>query len=136
VQVCAAMQPFNLSFAKFTPAALDVFNNRPWPAPNRPPQKSTFSDSSGPLFSMYSEIAEEEDDQMAKRWQKDADALLIFVSRSLQIYAVAHINWNTLDGFILRCCRSTAFSVSSGHEAKLTRYIGLLSRIYLSAPCC
>ncbi|KAH9959260.1 hypothetical protein BC827DRAFT_1110013, partial [Russula dissimulans] len=30
------------------------------------------------LFSMYSKIAEEEDDKMAERWQKDADGLLIF----------------------------------------------------------
>ncbi|KAH9968268.1 hypothetical protein BC827DRAFT_1113751, partial [Russula dissimulans] len=29
-------------------------------------------------FSMYSKIAEEEDNKMTERWQKDADALLIF----------------------------------------------------------
>ena len=43
--------------------------------------ESIFGDSSGPLFSMYSKIAEEEDNEMAERWQKDADGLLIFVSR-------------------------------------------------------
>jgi hypothetical protein len=29
---------------------------------------------------MYSKIAKEEDDQLAERWQKDADGILIFVS--------------------------------------------------------
>jgi hypothetical protein len=29
---------------------------------------------------MYSKIGEEEDNQMAERWQKDADGIVIFVS--------------------------------------------------------
>ena len=41
---------------------------------------SNFSDSSGPIFSMYSKLAKEEDDQLVVRWQKDADSILIFVS--------------------------------------------------------
>jgi len=76
---------------------------------------------------MYSEIAEEEDEEMAKRWQKDADALLIFVSLHSQFYTITHINWNALDGFILCCCRSAACCVSPGLEARLTEHIGLLS---------
>ena len=43
-------------------------------------EPSTLSDSSGRLFSLYSEIATEEDDKKIDRWQKDADGLLIFVS--------------------------------------------------------
>jgi hypothetical protein len=39
-----------------------------------------FGDSSGPLFSMYSKAAEEEDNKMVERWQKDADGILIFVT--------------------------------------------------------
>jgi len=42
--------------------------------------ESNFRDSSGPLFSMYSKMAEEEDNKMADHWQKDADGILIFVS--------------------------------------------------------
>jgi hypothetical protein len=38
-----------------------------------------FSDSSGPLFDMYCEMAEEEDKKMADRWTKDADGIIIFV---------------------------------------------------------
>jgi hypothetical protein len=39
-----------------------------------------FADSSAPLFNMYRKMAEEEDNKMAERWQKDADGILIFVS--------------------------------------------------------
>src|SRR5580692_2395981 len=44
---------------------------------------SDFGDSSGPLFSMYSKIAEEEDNRMTDRWTKDADGILIFVSHHI-----------------------------------------------------
>jgi hypothetical protein len=55
------------------------------PSPlDRPSQRLeggfNFGDSSGPLFIMYSEIAENEDNKMTDRWQKDADGILIFVS--------------------------------------------------------
>ena len=43
-------------------------------------EPSTLCDSSGRLFSLYSEIATEEDNKKIDRWQKDADGLLIFVS--------------------------------------------------------
>ena len=50
-------------------------------AQNQPSQgESLFGDSSGPLFSIYSKAAEEEDNKMVERWQKDADGILIFVS--------------------------------------------------------
>jgi hypothetical protein len=47
-------------------------------------------DSSGPLFSMYSNMAEGEDVKMAKRWQKDADGVLIFVGTSI-IFHIASL---------------------------------------------
>ncbi|KAN0140608.1 hypothetical protein V8E53_001817, partial [Lactarius tabidus] len=40
--------------------------------------ESGFVDSSGPIFSMYMEMAEEEDKKMAESWQADADGILIF----------------------------------------------------------
>ncbi|KAF8494150.1 hypothetical protein F5888DRAFT_1805738 [Russula emetica] len=50
--------------------------------PNKPSQPSggasSFGDSSGSLFSIYSKAAEEEDNKMVERWQKDADGILIF----------------------------------------------------------
>ena len=39
---------------------------------------------------MYSKIAEEEDNKMTERWQKDADGILIFVSPRVCIYYYTH----------------------------------------------
>jgi hypothetical protein len=59
----------------------DGQHDNPQSAPNQPLQgESIFGDSSGPLFSIYSKAAEEEDNKMVERWQKDADGILIFVS--------------------------------------------------------
>ena len=54
----------------------------------------SFGDSSGPFFSMYSNAAEEEDNKMVKRWQKDADGILIFVSPCVRIYMILCTNLN------------------------------------------
>jgi hypothetical protein len=48
-------------------------------APNQR-RPAVFVDSSGPLFSMYSKAAEEEDMKMIESWRKDANEILIFVS--------------------------------------------------------
>ena len=50
-----------------------------------------FADSSGPLFFMYRKMAEEEDNKMAERWQKDADGILIFVSLQFIFDTASHI---------------------------------------------
>jgi hypothetical protein len=50
---------------------------------------SNFSDGSGPLFNMYVKMAEEEDNKMTQRWQKDADGILVFVSFHDGIYPVS-----------------------------------------------
>jgi hypothetical protein len=44
------------------------------------------SDSSWPLFSMYSNIAEKEDDKLTERYQKVADGVLIFVSPRVNVH--------------------------------------------------
>jgi hypothetical protein len=41
---------------------------------------------------MYQKMTEEEDNKMAKRWQKDADGIIIFVSPRLAFYTAIHIN--------------------------------------------
>lgn len=57
--------------------------------PSQPSQgKSTFGDSSGRLFSIYSKAAKEEDDKMVERWQKDAEGILIFVCPSAWLTSV------------------------------------------------
>jgi hypothetical protein len=54
-------------------------------------RESNFGDSSGPLFSIYSKAAEDEDNKMAERWQKDADGILIFVSPCVRhSYCLVH----------------------------------------------
>jgi hypothetical protein len=54
--------------------------NPPRSAQNQEPQgMSDFVDGSGPIFSMYLEMATEEDKKMADSWKDDADGILIFV---------------------------------------------------------
>ena len=57
-------------------------NHQPQPSQG----ESSFGDSSGPFFSIYSKAAEEEDNKMVERWQKDADGILIFVSSHVAIH--------------------------------------------------
>ena len=47
---------------------------------HKPKTMSNFVDGSGPIFSMYLEVATEEDKKMAEGWKADADGILIFVS--------------------------------------------------------
>ncbi len=67
-------------------------------APPMSPQTSsaqeepTYGDSSGPLFKIYSESAEERDTRVFERWQKEADGLIFFV-RPKVVFYVLHINW-------------------------------------------
>lgn len=53
--------------------------------------ESRFGDSSAPLFTMYSKIAEEEDNKMIERWQKDSEGIIIFV-RNIRFRAVVRTN--------------------------------------------
>ncbi|KAH9986342.1 hypothetical protein BJV74DRAFT_796830 [Russula compacta] len=48
------------------------------PTQNQSSGEFDYGDSSWPLFSMYTQIAQEEDNKMAECYQKDADATLIF----------------------------------------------------------
>jgi hypothetical protein len=54
--------------------------DQPQSTPEQVQGGSMFGDSSGPFFSIYSKAAEDEDNKMVERWQKDADGILIFVS--------------------------------------------------------
>jgi hypothetical protein len=73
----------------------DGHRNHPQSTPYQPLHgESNFGDSSGPLFSIYSKAAEDEDNKMVERWQKDADGILIFVSPRVDIHAVSCINWS------------------------------------------
>lgn len=99
-----------------------------------PQRESSFGDSSGPLFSLYSKIAEGDDDKMAERWQKDTKGLLIFVSACHGVDVQVHIiiNWNTIDWFVLRYSCCTTRCHHPGHKAKSSRHLRILSRANLS----
>ena len=88
---------------------------------------SSYADSSGSFFSIYSEATKKEDDDMVERWQKDADGILIFVSHFLGLHSALCINWNTIDWLIL-CfrCRAPCFNCP-GPEAEQPRYFCILS---------
>ena len=70
-------------FLPFSHANLPIVGGHQYP-----PQSATaqvpqgvpdFVNGSGPIFSMYLEMAVEEDKKMAENWQADADGILIFV---------------------------------------------------------
>ncbi len=46
---------------------------------------SNFVDGSGPILSMYLEMASEEDKKMAESWKADAEGILVFVRLYLLI---------------------------------------------------
>jgi hypothetical protein len=96
---------------------------------------SNFGDSSGPLFSLYSKIAEEQDNKMTHRWKKDADGILIFVSDCIITDTAICMNCNTIDRSIFCLRRCATFGVRPGPQAKLSRYFRVLSREHLSGSC-
>ncbi|KAH9054800.1 hypothetical protein EDB87DRAFT_1795704, partial [Lactarius vividus] len=62
-----------------TGAGTGDYQSPPQSAQNQVPQGvSNFVDSSGSIFSMYLELASEEDKKMAEGWKADADGILIF----------------------------------------------------------
>jgi hypothetical protein len=94
--------------------------------------ESNFGDSSGRLFSIYSKAAEDEDNKMVERWQKDADGILIFVSLRVRIPLSLHINRDIIDRSIL--CRSCCPPCRDGPglEAKQSGYLCILPWQHLS----
>ena len=105
----------------------------PQPTPDPPSQgESRFGDSSGPLFSIYSKAAEEEDNKMVERWQKDADGILFFVSLCFAIPIALCINLSAVDWSIFCRSRCTPFRDYRGLETKQSGYLRVLSWEHLS----
>ncbi len=90
---------------------------------DQPPsqEESQFSDSSGPLFSTYSKIAEKDDDIIAEGWQQDANGVIIFVSPQVTFHAIVCINSMSTGRSTLCNRRHTPLILDPGPEAKLTR---------------
>jgi len=57
----------------------------PMPGGHLSRSEPNFGDSSWPLFTMYSKIAEEEDNKGAQLWQKDAQGIVVFVCPSISL---------------------------------------------------
>jgi hypothetical protein len=92
-----------------------------------------FRDSSGLLFSMYSKLAEEEDNKMVDRWQKEAEGILIFVSFSAGIlFTFTRLNWNSAGRLILCRRRYATFRDDPGLEAESSGELRILSQEHLS----
>ena len=94
--------------------------------------QSNFGDSSGPLFSIYSKAADEEDNKMVERWQKDADGILIFVRLCVLIHIFFHVNGNTVDRSILSRGRCPPCCYRPGSEAEQSGHLSILPWQHLS----
>ncbi len=81
--------PHMTLFLLFSPAAAAPIGDHPYPLQSAPIQATqgepNFIDGSGPIFSMYLEMATEEDKKMVEGWKADADGILIFVRLYLLI---------------------------------------------------
>jgi len=94
----------------------------------------SFGDGSELLFSMYSAITAEEDDEMVERWQKNADSIIIFVSPRVSLHTTACVNRISVGRLILCRCRCVARFISPGLEVKSSRYLQLLSSEHERTP--
>jgi hypothetical protein len=54
---------------------------------------SNFVDGSGPIFSMYLEMATEDDKKTVENWKADADGILIFVRFYCLIRSLVLTKW-------------------------------------------
>ena len=89
-------------------------------------------DGSGPIFSLYLEMASEEDKKMAENWKDDADGILIFVRRYHLFQNFIHANSLPIDWSILCCCCIVNLSINSRPPAESTRYIQFLPLQHVS----
>ena len=87
-------------------------------------------DGSEPIFSMYLEKAEKEDEKMTDNWKADADGIIIFVR--LCPSPMFHTDSSVTDWSILRCGRFLDLRVDSGHPTESPGHVQLLPCQYLS----
>jgi hypothetical protein len=80
---------------------------------------------------MYSKVAEQDDNTMAERWQKDADGILIYVSPQVEFCASACNNGKSIGRFILCSRRYISLGHDPGPEIKLARYLRFLPQEHL-----
>ena len=116
-----------------TGSTADDYLNQPPPSAPIPSQQplpqgeSNFGDSSGPLFTIYSRHAEEEDSKMVERWQKDAHGILIFVHPKITFHSVVCQFESSIERSIFRRHRCTRRHIYPRPPAQLAGYVRFLS---------
>src|SRR5712691_863297 len=86
-------------------------------------QESGSVDVSGPIVSMYLQIAVDEDRKMTENWKGHADSILIFVSLHSTSCTSIHIDPETEDWSILCRRRSLCCGVCPGPQAKFPGHL-------------
>jgi hypothetical protein len=84
---------------------------------------------------MYREMADEEDNKLAERCQKDAEGILIFV-RPYLLLSIISLHDQNIDWFILRRCCRIGRRDRPGSQAKLPRHVHILSTRFLPTQMC
>ena len=82
---------------------------------------------------MYSKFAQEEDNKMAERCQRSADAMLVFVSPHEYFRVAVHTNMRKIGRSILSDRRYITFRHGPRSQTKSAGCLCVLSREYLSA---
>jgi len=95
--------------------------------------ESHLCDSSWPLYSIYPKFAQEEDDKIAERCQRNADGMLVFVSPREYFRVAAHTNLRNIGRSILSNRRYINYRHVPRSETKSAGCLCVLSREYLSA---
>ena len=129
-------QPSSILIAlMFRIPAIDVHlhpPNRFQVPPEGQPGESNLSDGSGAVFTMYLDLAEEEDIKMAERWKGDADGMLVFVGLRPTSHNFA-LNVENADRCVLCCRRSVARGDYPRYSTELAGHLGVLSlQLFLS----
>ncbi|KAH9165362.1 hypothetical protein EDB89DRAFT_2102259, partial [Lactarius sanguifluus] len=72
------LEGINITEAGIGPGTVDHQYPPPEVTTKAPQEAPSFVDGSGPIFSMYSERATEDDEKMAESWKADAEGILVF----------------------------------------------------------
>ncbi|KAF8272065.1 hypothetical protein EI94DRAFT_1718917 [Lactarius quietus] len=99
--------------------------------------ESSFVDDSEPIFSMYLEMAEEEDKKLAEKWQANADGILIFTG--LFSAAVASLISDTSNFYLANIYQTLAdpdrFNVSGSLTSSPPSFTPPTSAIWVNTLC-
>jgi hypothetical protein len=81
----------------FSPVTVTAIGDGQYPPQLEPKQEPQgepgFVDSSGPIFSMYLDMAEEGGKKMVESWKAEAEGILVFVRLYLLVPCLTLIHW-------------------------------------------